>query len=259
MRIQKEGIVGLIVVRHSVEKWLNGEHIGCITLNKHIRSMEELISNCDMHILGEYDVHSVINGKISADGRCKDITFFEAYDMLSEKYDAQEYGYSHVAMYNTTNSELYLCGLEKHEDIFDGKKLVWYYQWFEDESNTNSSFLILSKNEHGEDVLYTISTEDIIYDDTSSSTCKMHHILGDTYMLEYESAVGEHTTMVVFNISKKIHTEYYVDYNEDISFDVDTKEKNVIIHTENEDVVISAEDGTSTKIERKKEDEDDSL
>lgn len=259
MRIQEEGIVGLIVVRHSVEKWLNGEHIGCITLNQHIRSMEELISNCDMYILGEYDIHSVITGKISADGKCKNITFLEAYDMLSENYNEQSYGYSHVAMYNTTNSELFLCGLERHEDIFDGKKLVWYYQWFEDESDTNSSFLILYKNEHGEDVLYIISTEDIIYDDTASSTCKMHHILGDTYMLEYGSGVGEQTTMVVFNISKKIYTEFYVDYDEDMSFDVDTKEKKVIIHTEKEDVVISAEDGTSTKIERKKEDEDGSL
>ena len=257
MRIQKEGIVGLIVVRHGVEKWLNGEQIGCITLNQHTLSIEDVITNCDMYILGEYDVHSVITGKISADGRCKDITFSEAYDMLSEKYDAQEYGYSHVAMYNTTNSELYLCGLEKHEDIFDGEKLVWYYQWFEDESDTNSSFLILSKNEHGEDVLYVISTEDTIYDDTSSSTCKMHHILGDTYMLDYDSGVGENTTIVVFNLTKKIYTEYYVDYDEDISFDVDEKEKNVNIHTEKEDVVISMEDGTSTKIKRDTENEED--
>lgn len=255
MRIQKEGIVGLIVVHHSVEEWLNGEQISCITLNQHTRSMEDVITNCDMYILGEYDVHSVIMGKISTDGKCKDITFSEAYDMLEEKYDSQEYGYSHVAMYNTTNSELYLCGLEKHEDIFDGKKLIWYYQWFEDDRDTQSSFLILSKNEHGEDALYIVSTEDIIYDDTSSSTCKMHHILGDTYMLEYESGVGEHTTMVVFNIGKKIYTEYYVDYNEDISFDVDTKKKNVIIHTEKEDVVISAEDGTSTIIEHRTKDD----
>ena len=160
-------------------------------------------------------------------------------------------------MYNTTNSELYLCGLEKHEDIFNGKKLVWYYQWFEDESETNSSFLILSKNEYGEDVLYIINTEDIVYDDRSSSTCKMEHILGDTYMLMYESGGGEYITMIVFNLIKKIYTKYYTDYGEDISFDLDTKEKKVIIHTENEDVVISTEDGTLTKIERNTEDVED--
>ena len=84
MRIQKEGIVGLIVVRHSVEKWLNGEQIGCITLNQHTLRMEDVITNCDMYILGEYDVHSVVTGKILSDGKYKDITFSEAYDMLSE-------------------------------------------------------------------------------------------------------------------------------------------------------------------------------
>ena len=240
MKTQSERRIGLVAGRVDTETWKNKNSIQSFVLNKSIQ-----YKPFDTTILSDFGVHNVDLGTIDRNGKHTNLSFDDAFNMYSEKDD---YGqtYARIGLLKEDSGELYICGFEKHENIFDGEKITWYYQWFEgDNSETNSGFCINTKNKRGEDVLILIHEEDSLYDDTISETCELLKITSEgTYLLEYESGIGAYKEFVVFNIKKKFST-YCICDGEEPSFDTINGGKYIVIHDDGRDVIINTNTGTS--------------
>lgn len=118
--------IGLVAVRIDTEKWKNDNLIQSFVLNKSIQ-----YKTCDTTILSDFGIHNVNLGTIDRNGKHTNLSVNDAYNMYIEE---DNYGkkYAHVGLLSEKedSDELYICGFEKHENIFDGEKITWYYQWF---------------------------------------------------------------------------------------------------------------------------------